>query len=87
MDPIRLTFVTPEGGRWERQVRSVNLVSEDGSLGILAGHAPMLCTVRPCVVRARFGEEGELRVRVGEGFAWVENNGVTLLVAEAEEVN
>ena len=54
-----------------------------GSVGVLAGHASMLCAVAPGVLRCR--KNGDtLRIRVGKGVANVEGTETTVLVSTAQ---
>ena len=80
MDRIALHVITGEGPVLEIQVESVNLPTSFGSVGILQGHAPMLCAVEEGILRCR-RSEGTVRVRVGSGVASVENNQVNVLVS------
>ena len=82
-DRIHLRIVTPSGTVLDRQTNYVSIPTPDGSVGILASHAPMLCAVGKGRLRARF-EGGESVVSVSGGVASVEDNEVTLLVEEAE---
>ncbi len=83
-DKIKLSIVSQEGDRIDRQVSYVNIPTAFGSVGVLSGHAPMLCAVVPGVLRVRFGQEETGRFRVGAGIANVEHNEVTVLVASAQ---
>ena len=80
MDVISLHVLTEDGPILARMVESVNLPTSFGSLGVLKGHAPMLCAVEEGILRCRSGE-GILRLRIGRGIASVENNEVNVLVA------
>ena len=80
MDGIALYVLTGEGPILERMVESVNLPTSFGSVGILRGHAPMLCAVEEGILRCRCGE-GVLRLQIGAGIASVENNEVNVLVS------
>ena len=80
MDEIALCVLTAEGPVLERTVESVNLPTSFGSVGVLRGHAPMLCAVEKGILRCRCGE-GTLRLRVGAGIASVENNEINVLVS------
>ncbi len=80
MDVISLHVLTEDGPILDRMVESVNLPTSFGSLGVLKGHAPMLCAVEEGILRCRSGE-GILRLRIGRGIASVENNEVNVLVA------
>ena len=81
-DRIRLKIITPTELALERDVNYVNLPTPEGSVGILADHAPMLCAVGKGKLKYRF-EGGESFVSVSAGVACVENNELTLLVEEA----
>ena len=83
MDEIALYVLTGEGPVLERKVSSVNLPTDFGSVGVLRGHAPMLCSLEPGVLRCRT-EDGVIRLRVGKGIASVEHNELTVLVNAAE---
>ncbi len=80
MAGITLHVLTGEGPILERTVESVNLPTSFGSVGILKGHAPMLCAVEEGILRCRCSE-GTLRLRVGAGIASVENNEINVLVS------
>ena len=81
-DRIHLKVVTPVGVALERDVSYVSLPTPEGSVGILANHAPMLCAVGRGRLKCR-SEGGESFVFVSEGVASVENNEVTVLAEEA----
>ena len=82
---IHLKIVTPSGPILDKMVNYVNLPTPEGSVGILANHAPMLCAVGKGKLRCRF-EGGESLVFVAGGVASVEDNEVTVLAEEAESV-
>ena len=81
-DSIRLTVSSPEGGLFEKDVSYVNLPTENGSIGILKNHAPLLCAVAEGRLRYRFGRGENGEIIVGPGFASVSDDRVLLLVAE-----
>ena len=83
---IRLCVVTAEETVLDRQVDYVNIPTEFGSVGVLRGHAPMLCAVGKGVLRCTDGEES-IRVALGEGVACVENDELTILVSEAKKID
>ncbi len=82
-DRIHLKIVTPAGVALERDVNYVNLPTPEGSVGVLANHAPMLCAVGKGKIHCRFAS-GESVVSVSGGVAGVGNNEVTVLAEEAE---
>lgn len=85
-DKIKLSIVTPDGTAFEQMVSYVNIPASFGSLGILSGHAPMLCAVGSGILRCGFGEEQGARIRISDGIANVADNEVTVLVSSAEVV-
>ncbi len=82
MDEIALHVLTGDGPVLERQVSAVNLPTNFGSVGVLRGHAPMLCSLEPGILKCR-SEEGILRLRIGKGIASIEHNEVNVLVNAA----
>jgi F-type H+-transporting ATPase subunit epsilon len=83
MDKIALHVLTGEGPVFEKQVEYVNLPTGFGSLGVLAGHADMLCAVEAGILRCRWSD-GAARVRVSAGVASVGHNEVNVLVTSGE---
>ena len=77
-DRIHLKIVSPEGTALERDVNYVNLPTKDGSVGILADHAPMICALARGELRFRF-EGGESVYPIAGGVAGVEDNALTVL--------
>lgn len=79
-----LEVISPERVLIRARVRSLQLATSDGQIGILAGHAPLVGAVVPCVLRT-VGESGkEQRFAVGEGFLEVLKDRVRVLVDSAE---
>ncbi len=60
--------------------------AERGYLGVLAGHAPLLCTLRPGAITIR-GERGEQHFSTSGGFMEVTPAKAVLLTESAEEVS
>ena len=80
---FHLSVVTGDGSIFDDSVDYLNLPTGFGSVGVLAGHASMLCAVEPGVLRCtRNGET--LRIRVGKGIANVEGSETTVLVSDGE---
>ena len=79
-----LDIVTPERTVLAETVSAVQLPSVDGSLGILANHAPLLAElgVGECVVKLPNGAEEQLVV--SGGFVEVNGKKVTVLADTAE---
>ena len=83
-DRIHVRLLTPDGVGWEGRVSAVTLPTPEGSLGVLGGHAPMLCAVAPGVVKCRNSAGETVRLRVSEGVAGVEKDELTLLLSSVE---
>ena len=83
-DRIHLQIVTAGGVVFDRMVHVVNLPLENGSIGVLANHAPLMGAVVDGVVTAA-SDEGEYVIAVGIGVVNIVNNEVTVLSRTAEE--
>ena len=83
-DRIHLQIVTAGGVVFDRMVHVVNLPLENGSIGVLANHAPLMGAVVDGIVTAA-SDEGEYVIAVGIGVVNVVNNEVTVLSRTAEE--
>ena len=82
MDVISLHVLTGDGPVLEQMVESVKLPTSFGSIGVLKGHADMLCNLEEGVLRCR-SSQGTLRLYIGTGIASVEHNEVNVLVSAA----
>lgn len=80
----RLTFelVSPERLLLSAQVDMVVVPGAEGEFGVLAGHAPLVSTLRPGVI-AVHDEKSIRRIFVRGGFAEVTSSGLTVLAEEA----
>ena len=86
---LRLEFVTPERAIVHEDVDEVGVPGEDGSFGVLPGHAPLLASLKSGEVWYRIGSETRYTFVAG-GFVEVVPDRVSVLahVAErAEEVD
>ena len=81
-DRIKLSVVTAQGDSHEKMVSYVSIPTEFGSVGVLSGHAPMLCAVKSGVLKYRVGENSVFRLSVSDGIANVADNEVTVVVSE-----
>ncbi|MGK2871688.1 MAG: F0F1 ATP synthase subunit epsilon [Alphaproteobacteria bacterium] len=80
----RLTFelVSPERLLLSAQVDMVVVPGTEGEFGVLAGHAPLVSTLRPGVISVH-DEKAIQRIFVRGGFAEVTPDGLTVLAEEA----
>jgi F-type H+-transporting ATPase subunit epsilon len=82
MADLHLEFVSPERVLFTGDVDQVDLPGTEGDMGILAGHAPLVTSLRPGIVTIFKGAERELIVVIG-GFAEVSPGGLTVLADKA----
>ena len=82
-DRIHLSVVTASGVVLDRMVNYVQIPAESGSVGVLAGHLPMLCAVTEGVAKCTFGENETIRLSVRDGVVSVKNNEVVFLLQSA----
>ena len=83
--PLRFELVTPERLVRSEAVHMVVVPGSEGDFGVLAGHAPVMSTLRPgelAVYRAA-GAEPE-RIAVEGGFAEVNEQGLIVLAETVE---
>lgn len=84
MNKIHLSLVTSDGAAFDKSVSYVNIPTAAGSVGVLSGHASMLCAVTKGAVRYRCDDGPMQTVMVGDGIANVNHNEVTLLVSTVQ---
>jgi len=61
----------------------VTVPGADGDFGVLAGHAPVISTLRPGVVEVQGGASGGMRIFVRGGFAEATPEKLIVLAEEA----
>lgn len=83
---LRLEFVTPERAIVHDEVDEVQLPGEEGFLGVLPGHTPMLVGLKVGEMWYRKGTE-KFHGFVGFGFAEVLPDRVTILARIAEKAD
>ena len=81
-DALHFEFVSPERVLFSGDVDQVDLPGAEGDMGILAGHAPLVTTLRPGIVTIYRGGAREPVVVTG-GFAEVGPAGLTVLADRA----
>ena len=82
MAGLHLEFISPESVLFSGDVDQVDLPGTEGDMGILAGHAPLVTTLRPGIVTIFNGNERVPVVVIG-GFAEVGPAGLTVLADKA----
>ena len=85
MATFHFELVSPEKVAFSGEVDQVDVPGVEGDFGVLAGHAPVIATVRPGILFVTTGDKKEQYVVLG-GLAEVSANGLTLLADVATSV-
>jgi F-type H+-transporting ATPase subunit epsilon len=83
MSLFHISIVTPRGEILAGETESLVVPGEEGYLGILAGHAPMIAALRAGVLTLRTGDQNTYYA-VDQGVLEVANDRALVLVDEAE---
>ena len=83
---LRLEFVTPERAILHDEVDEVYLPGEEGFLGVLPGHTPLLVALKVGEMWYRKGAE-KIHGFIGFGFAEILPDRVTILANIAEKAD
>ncbi len=86
-EAVEFELVTPQKLLLSMSVDMVVLPGGEGDFGVLAGHAPMISTVRPGVVNIYQGDSISQSIFVSGGFAEVNEERCTLLAEQALDVS
>jgi len=84
--PLHFELVSPEKLVFSGEVEQVDVPGADGDFGVLAGHAPLVATLRPGFLTIHGAGGGEQKIVVLGGFAEVSAAGLTVLADVAEAV-
>jgi F-type H+-transporting ATPase subunit epsilon len=86
MADLHFELVTPERLVRSEEVHMVVVPGSEGDFGVLAGHAPVMSTIRDgeLAIYRTAGAEPE-RIAIEGGFAEVNENGLTVLAEKAGE--
>ena len=79
MAGLHFELVSPAKLLFSGDVEQVQIPGAEGEMGIFAGHAPVLSTLRPGVVVVDKGQGAPEKIFVRGGFAEVNPKGLTVL--------
>ncbi len=85
MASLHFELVSPEKLVFSGEVDQVDVPGIEGDFGVLAGHAPLVTTLRPGILTV-YGAGGAQKIVVSGGFAEVSAQGLTVLADVAESV-
>nr|WP_246596353.1 F0F1 ATP synthase subunit epsilon [Bacillus alkalicola] len=80
---MQANVVTPDGSVFEGQIEMVTVKTTEGSLGIMAGHLPLVAPLTIGIVRLKNDSNIQL-VAVSGGFMEVRPDEVSILAESAE---
>ena len=83
MNKMPVEIVTPERKVYENEVNMVIARGGDGDLGIMAGHVPVVTTLKVSQLRLKT-DQGDQVIAVSGGFLEVKPEKVTVLAEAAE---
>jgi F-type H+-transporting ATPase subunit epsilon len=79
-----LSLVTPDGAVFEGEVEMLIVPGQDGEIGVLARHAPLVATLKAGGTRVHIRRDEEIReFATGPGFFKVEQDRALALVDDA----
>lgn len=81
--PIALEIVSPERLLLSRAVEMVVIPAQEGDMGVLEGHTPMIVTLRGGTISLYEGDQVVEQLFVAGGFAEVTGERCTVLANEA----
>ena len=83
-DKTSFDLVSPEQLLLSQQAEMITIPGREGDMGVMAGHMPLISTLRPGTITVSGGPHGgEQKFFVSGGFAEITANKLTVLAEEA----
>jgi F-type H+-transporting ATPase subunit epsilon len=82
MATFHFDLVSPEKIAFSGEVEQVDIPGVEGDFGVMAGHAPLVATVRPGIMTVTVGGKHEKIIVLG-GLAEISDKGLTVLADTA----
>ena len=83
VDKIAFDLVSPERLLLSDAADMVTVPGTEGYMGVMAGHAPIISTLRPGTITVQGATEGDIRYFVRGGFTEITTQKITVLAEEA----
>jgi F-type H+-transporting ATPase subunit epsilon len=83
VDKIAFDLVSPERLLLSDAADMVTVPGMEGYMGVMAGHAPIISTLRPGTITVQGATEGDVRYFVRGGFTEITTQKITVLAEEA----
>nr|YP_009568702.1 ATP synthase CF1 epsilon subunit [Tsuga diversifolia]ART87450.1 AtpE [Tsuga diversifolia]QBB88712.1 ATP synthase CF1 epsilon subunit [Tsuga diversifolia]WNV61273.1 ATP synthase CF1 epsilon subunit [Tsuga diversifolia]WNV61644.1 ATP synthase CF1 epsilon subunit [Tsuga diversifolia]WNV61716.1 ATP synthase CF1 epsilon subunit [Tsuga diversifolia] len=80
---LNLRVLSPNRVIWDSEVKEIILSTNSGQIGILPNHASLVAAVDIGVMKIRLNGQWSTMALMG-GFAKIDNDGITILVNNAE---
>jgi len=81
---LTIDILTEEKEFFKGEASFVRLPGEEGELGILPGHAPLLSTLNEGQIMIR-NNEGELKIQIRGGFVDIRDDLIQVITPSAEK--
>lgn len=82
-DKISFDLVSPEQLLLSEEAEMITIPGTEGDMGVMAGHAPLITTLRPGMISVTGGPDANQKFVVLGGFAEVNHTKLTVLAEEA----
>ena len=82
---FKVEVLTPEGEVFSDEVEQISTKTTVGSIGVLAGHVPVLSILEPTELRLYRSESEVIRYAQAEGYMQIADGKALLLVEEAHQ--
>lgn len=83
---MKIDIVAPAGPLWRGEADRVIIPAQDGEMGILAGHTPLIALLTTGRVSVRVHGRADRNFDVDGGFATVDEDHVYILVDKGRRV-
>ena len=80
---LHVDLVSADQAVWSGEAKMVIAKTEEGEIGLLAGHEPLLAILAEGEVRITLPEGERILANAQDGFLSVENNTVTIVARKA----
>lgn len=81
-ETFKVELVSPERLLISEEVEQVVIPGAEGDFAVLPGHAPILSSIRPGIMKISGGDAGEKQYFIRGGFAEANAEGLTILAQE-----
>lgn len=84
-DTLKLSILTPEKELYKGEVTEIVTTAENGTIGILANHMPLITPLKPCETKIKTSDGKELVAFTSLGILEVNKDGDVHILCEAAE--